>query len=480
MKRGLIPLVIGIGLALLPPPDGLAQHAWYFFAIFCAVVAGLIAEPIPSQAVAFTGVTLVTVLAKWALFSPAELAKPGFNWTSAAVNWGLSGFGNSTVWLVVGAFIFALGYEKTGLGRRIALLLVRAMGRTTLMLGYAVAASDAVLAPFTPSNSARSGGIIFPIVRNLPDLYGSKPNDPSSRKIGGYVMWVAFATGAVTSSLFLTALTPNILGIEIIRKTVHVEISWMQWFLASAPFALPLLLLLPLLAYWIYPPEIKRSPEVVDWAREELAKMGGLSGREVTLIALVVGAVLLWMFGADFINATTVALAAIALMLVAGVFKWEDVAANRQAWSTLVLLGSLITLSDGLARTGFVKWFADTVATHLAGFSPTTALVLLTTIYFLSHYMFASTTAHAAALLQVMLAVGLSIPGMPIAQLAMVLALTHGIMSVISPYATGPAPVYYGAGYLPTKDFWRLGAIFGAIFLGALLVIGVPLILAQR
>ena len=54
------------------------------------------------------------------------------------MSWALSGFSNSTVWLIFGAFMFALGYEKTGLGRRIALMLVKAMGRKTLTLGYAV------------------------------------------------------------------------------------------------------------------------------------------------------------------------------------------------------------------------------------------------------------------------------------------------------------------------------------------------------
>jgi L-tartrate/succinate antiporter len=74
--------------------------------------------------------------------------------------------------------MFALGYEKTGLGRRIALLLVKAMGRKTLTLGYAVAIADTLLAPFTPSNTARSGGTIYPVIRNLPALYDSKPTHP--------------------------------------------------------------------------------------------------------------------------------------------------------------------------------------------------------------------------------------------------------------------------------------------------------------
>jgi L-tartrate/succinate antiporter len=76
-----------------------------------------------------------------------------------------------------------------------------------------------------------------------------------------------------------------------------------------------------------------------------------------------------------------------------------------------------------------------------------------------------------------LLAVGAGIPGAPVAKLALALALTTGIMGVITPYATGPGLAYYESGYLPSADFWRLGTIFGLIFLAALLALGVPLLM---
>ena len=260
--RAALPVAVAAILAILPAPAGLAPHAWLFFAIFAGVIVALMVEPLPGGAVGLIGVTLVTVLAPWALFAPADLAKPGFKVTSAALSWALSGFSNGTVWLIFAAFMFALGYEKTGLGKRIALLLVRSMGKKTLTLGYAVVIADVLLAPFTPSNTARSGGTIYPVIRNLPGLYGSQPNDPSARKIGSYLMWVAIATTCVTSSMFLTALAPNLLALEIVRKTAQVDISWAQWFMAFAPVGILLLVLIPLLTYWLYPPEIKSGDEV--------------------------------------------------------------------------------------------------------------------------------------------------------------------------------------------------------------------------
>ncbi|HET7883663.1 MAG TPA: SLC13 family permease, partial [Acetobacteraceae bacterium] len=216
--RVAIPLLITLVLATLSPPAGLAPHAWLYFSLFAGVIAALITEPLPNPAVGLIGLTLAAVLSPYVLFAPADMAKPGFKLTSQTVNWALSGFSSTTVWLIGAAFMFALGYQKTGLGRRIALLLVRALGRSTLLVGYAATFSDALLAPFTPSNTARNAGIVFPIVANLPALYGSKPHDPSARRFGGYIMWTAFAAGCVTSSLFVTGCAPNFLAIEFIEK----------------------------------------------------------------------------------------------------------------------------------------------------------------------------------------------------------------------------------------------------------------------
>ena len=132
-----------------------------------------------------------------------------------------------------------------------------------------------------------------------------------------------------------------------------------------------------------------------------------------------------------------------------------------------------MALADGLSRTGFVKWFADTIAAHMGGFSPTIAAVVLVLVFYFTHYLFASVTAHTTAMLPVMLAVGSGIAGMPMEPFALMLALTLGIMGILTPYGTGPSPVYFGSGYLPAADYWRLGAIFGVIYVAVFLLVGV-------
>jgi L-tartrate/succinate antiporter len=477
--KAIAPIAVAIIIALLPSPEGLPQHAWYYFAIFAGVVVALMLEPLPGGAIGLIGVTLVVVLANYVYLSPDQAAKAGAKWPAEAIRWGLSGFSNTTVWLIFGAFMFALGYEKTGLGRRIALMLVKAMGRRTLTLGYAVALADLLLAPFTPSNTARSGGTLFPVIKNLPGLYDSKPNDPSARRIGGYLMWTAIAVTCVTSSMFLTALAPNLLALELAQKTARVDISWMQWFVAFAPVGILLLVAVPLIGYFVYPPEVKQGDEVPSWAATELVRLGSLSRREIILGALVVLALALWIFGGAYVDATTAALIVISLMVITGVVTWDDITANKQAWNTLAWFATLVALADGLNRVGFVKWFAGLVGGYMTGFSPMTAMILLVAVFFLTHYMFASITAHVTALLPVMLTVGSTVPGLPMPQFTMLLLLTLGIMGILTPYATGPSPVYYGSGYIESGKYWQLGAVFGFIFLAALLLIGVPWVMAR-
>jgi L-tartrate/succinate antiporter len=286
--RALAPLAVGGLIALLPVPAGLDPHAWYYFAVFVGVILALITEPIPPGVTGLVGVTMVALLGL--PFTAAQLANPAFRVPNEAVSWALSGFSNTSVWLIFGAFMFATGYEKTGLGRRLALALVKTLGRRTLGLGYAIMLADLALAPFTPSNTGRSAGTIFPVIRNIPALYGSITDEPV-RRVGAYLMWVAFSTTCVTSSMFITSLGPNLLAIEFIRKGSGIEISWTQWFLAFLPVGAVLIAVLPWLVYRLCPPGIQRGTEVVTWAGQELARMGRMKAKEWVMAALVITAV---------------------------------------------------------------------------------------------------------------------------------------------------------------------------------------------
>ena len=214
--KALIPVLVGIIIAVLPVPQGLEPKAWYFFACFTAVIVGLVLEPIPSAAIGFIGIALVAALG---LVAP----KPG-----DSIKWALSGFSNSTVWLIFGAFMLALGYEKTGLGKRIALVLVKALGRKTLGLGYAVTFSRPDPRSVHAIQHCAKWWNHIPGYTEYPySLWFATRRD--GERSGAYVLWTAFAATCVTSSMFVTALAPNLLALELVTKTSTIGFEWVEW-----------------------------------------------------------------------------------------------------------------------------------------------------------------------------------------------------------------------------------------------------------
>jgi L-tartrate/succinate antiporter len=208
--------------------------------------------------------------------------------------------------------------------------------------------------------------------------------------------------------------------------------------------------------------------------------MGGLSGREILMALLAVTALGLWIAGGPWIAATTVALLVVSAMLLAGILTWNDLLSYKQAWSVLVWFATLVALADGLNKVGFLPWFGKLTAHSLVGVSPLFVVIGLVVVFFAVHYLFASITAQATALLPIFIASVAAMAGVPILTIALLLAFSLGLMGVITPYACGPAPIYFGSGYIEGRDFWKLGGILGALFLAALLAIGIPYVGATQ
>lgn len=462
-----LPWLVWGALRVCPAPEGLAVSAWHYFAVFAAAITALVVTGLPGGAIGLMALSFLT--ATGAVHDdPAE-----------SIAWALAGFSDPTVWLTFGAFLFAIGYRRSGLGRRIALMLVRRLGRRTLGLGYAIALADLALAPGTPSNTARSGGTIYPIVSQIPPLYGSTPGAGEGR-IGSYVMWTAFASTAVTSSMFITALVPNAAAVAMAHKATGVSVGWLQFALGFAPAGILLLLLVPALSYALLRPKVGDSSATVEWAHGELEAMGPVTRAEWTMAALVLLAIWLWVTGsqpylglpwpgAGSLHPVTVVLVAASAMLLLGVITWDDLTGDREAWGVFLYFATVLTLADGLSRTGFIGWFAQRASAPLHELDPRLTLVAMLALFFWSHYLFASVTSHALAVLPVVLALAQGVPGLDAPMLAMLCVHALGLMGVISPYATGCAPIYAASGYLGRSMFWALGAGFGMLYFAALL-----------
>ena len=453
-----LPLIVLAVMWFIPAPEGLSSNAWHFLAVFLAVVVGLIVEPVPAALVGFTGISFVAVLG---LVGNAK----------ESISWALSGFSNSVIWLIFAAFMFALGYKKTGLGKRVSLIMVKYMGKSSLGLGYAVAFSDLVLAPFMPSNTARSAGTIYPVASNIPLIFNSTPeNEP--RKLGAYISWVAIAATCVTSSMFLTALAPNLLAVDLINQGTGHTISWGAWAGIMLPIMIPLFLITPWLVYVVYPPTQKQSPEAPAWAAEELKQLGKITPKEILMASLAVIALLLWIFGSNFgINSTTAAIAVVSIMVLSNVITWDDVISNKAAFNVLIWFASLVAMAAGLKKVGILTWIGNAAEVHLAGMTPTMLILSMLVLFFILHYFFASTTAHTTALMPIFLAIAMKLMSPEdMIPFSILLAGSLGVMGIITPYATGPSPIWYGAGYISQARWWALGAIFGALYLVFILI----------
>ncbi len=116
----------------------------------------------------------------------------------------------------------------------------------------------------------------------------------------------------------------------------------------AAPTGLVLLMVLPMLVYWLYPPEITEGGQAQGWAARELDALGPIALPEKVLGALVLLAIALWIFGGSHLSPTTTALLVMCLMLLAGVLSFDDVISNHEAWKALVMLATLVTMAGGL------------------------------------------------------------------------------------------------------------------------------------
>jgi DASS family divalent anion:Na+ symporter len=195
---------------------------------------------------------------------------------------------------VLAAFCISRAMIHTGLGRRIALLFIRAMGRRTLGLGYALIATDGVLASVIPSNGARAGGILFPIARSIAETYESRPGE-SARRLGAYLMVLLYQCDVVICAMFLTGQASNPLIAKLGLQATGWNIDYTHWLAGAIVPGLVSLALVPLLLYRLFPPELKETPEAAAFARRELEALGRTSRGERVMMAVFVLVGALWM-----------------------------------------------------------------------------------------------------------------------------------------------------------------------------------------
>ena len=439
-----IVLFVAVVVLVIPIPSGITTQSWILLAIFAATITGSIVRPIPGAAMVLLGVT----------------ALPLFR--VMTINEALTGYADPVVWLVLAAFFISRGMIKTGLGRRIAFLFIKAIGKHSLGLAYALGSTEAVLATVIPSTGARSGGIIFPIAKSLAEAYESRPG-PTARRLGSFLMTSVYQCNVIVCAMFLTGQASNPIIARFAKEATSIDITYARWAIGAIVPGLLSLLVVPWILYRVFPPEVKHTPAASELASTELKAMGPMKWSEWLMLLVFFLVAILWMttklHGIDY---AVVALLGIGVLLVTSVLDWDDLVSEKAAWGVFIWYGGLIRMAEALGQTGITKRFAEASASLTTGWKWWLALASLLLIYFYAHYVFASITAHVTAMFTPFLIVILA-AGAPPYLAVLSLAYFSNLAAALTHYGTTPAPIYFGAGYTTQRTWWTVGLITSLI-----------------
>ena len=439
---------------LFPAPEGVSPENWRRVGVFFATIGGLMLQPMPGSQLVLVGIVAMLTVGNL----PMDRA--------------LSGYSSPSVWMVLVAMLMSRALRECGLARRIALWFVRAIGSTSLGLGYSLHLTDLTLATGVPSITARSASIVFPIARSISDLYKSAPG-PSSALLGTFLMVCLYQGSVISSAMFFYSSAANVLLGNLAAEYAGVTITWTSWFVAGVVPGVVSSVAVPYLVYRLVPPDLKRTPAAARFAGEELTRMGPVRGREAVVAVVFLGVIALWVASSwvSWLSATLVALLGITALFLSQALTWKSALDERSAWDVFVWYGGLLMLGGVLNDTGVTTIFAEWFGSFFAGVSWVVVFVATLVIYFYAHYFFASTTAHALAMYPpfLVLLIGL---GAPPALVVYSMVFINNLMAGLTHYGTTTSPVIFIEGYVTFKDWWRVGFFASVLNLAIWLPVG--------
>ena len=447
------------------PPDGISLEGWRTSIIFVATIACIVTEIMPIGAIGLLAITIFAVLRPSGATSATESIKIA-----------LSELNSTLIWLIVIAFMIARGFIKTGLSKRVAYYLVKILGRNTLGLAYGLSVTDIALAPAIPSTTARAGGVIYPIAEALAINFNSNPKDDSRNRIGTFLMLTISHINDITSAMFLTAFTGNLLAAKLVTSSLGITLGWGQWFIAAIAPCLASFIIIPLVIYFLTNPELKKTPEAPKLAMEELKKMGPVTGKEIIMGSTVILLLVFWIFGNKLdIDSTTTAFIGLTLLILTGVLSWDDIKGEKAAWDTLIWFAALLMMAGQVNKLGVTKWLGNTIANaierHLGESSWMLVIIILCIVYVYLHYFFASGNAHIAALFPVFLSVAIAL-GVPEMIAIFALVVCTNYFGSITQFANARNPLLFAEGFVPVKTWWKVGFICSIVNLMIVFTIG--------
>ena len=416
----LIATIVLVVIFLLPTPAGLttAGHRMLGILIFAVIV--WISETVTYPVSAAVIATLMLVCLG---FSP-DLKDPArMLGTAEAVKMTFAGISSSGTVLVGAALFLAAAMMHTGLDKRIALVILSKVGARTNRILAGMIFVGFVLAFFVPSTTARVG-CLAPIVLGIIAAFGLK----RSSRFAALLMIATVHAASIWNIGIKTAAAQNMVAIGFIEKQLGSTVTWFEWFVAAAPYAAIMSVILYFVCMKVLPPEIMEVEGGDAAVRKAVKEMGPMTAAEKKLLAISCGLLLFWVTEKILhpIDTTTTTIIAVTLMMLPGIgiMTWKE-AQSRISWGTLLLFGIGISMGSALLSTKAAAWLANeiSVGLGLAGMTVFLVFAILALFLIVIHIGFASATAVASSMIPIVIAIlqSLGIEGLNIVSITMVL-----------------------------------------------------------
>ena len=451
---------IGAFLWFWPAPEGVEPEGWRVLAVFAATIISFILRPMPMAATTIIGLVILILTNTFAADS------------KKAVEYALSGYGSSIVWLMVAAFLISGAVVETGLGRRVALMLIHRLGRSARGLAWGIGSAELVLGPFVASNTARGGGVLAPIVDSLCRTLARGDDVARRNGVSELMILTGSHSNLITSAMFLTGMSANAIVSQAGADIAGVEFGWNTWALGGLVPGVVGLALLPLFLTLFVKPEGVDIAAARNQAQTELQKLGAVTRNERVLLGVFLLVLVLWSTSKlHGIHTTAVALLGVATLLLTGAHSWRSMANNGGAWDAMVWLGGLVTMAAALKDRGVVAWFAENAKEWVGGLGGVAALLGLALVYFYSMYGFSMLSGHITAMAAAFMALAISMDAPPMLTVAL-LAYFSNLCGCLTNYSSGPVIIYFGMGYVPAARWFRIGALVSLFHMAIWLTVG--------
>ncbi|MCC6213136.1 MAG: DASS family sodium-coupled anion symporter [Burkholderiales bacterium] len=454
--KGLAVAVLAlIAVLVLPQPEGLPLAGQRMLAVFCFAVVVWFTDALDYAVSAVVIAALIAVL----LGVSPDAAKPAvLIGTARGLATAMSGFGNIALTLVAAALFLAAAMTLTGLDRRIALVVLSRVGSKASHVVIGSIVVSTLLAFIVPSATARAAAVI-PIMMGIVLAFGA---DKRSR-FAGLLMITTVQAVSVWNVGIKTAAAQNMVAVGFLQRELGRDITWLDWFIAAAPFSLLLSIGLYFVMMRMMPPESAEIPGGKAAVSRALQAMGPMSANEKKLLGVSLLLLACWATEGVLhrFDSSTTTVIAVALLFLPGIGVLDWKRANPQIpWGTIVLFGVGISLGTALLQTQAAQWLADLAVRWLGlgTLSPLAILAALSAFLIVIHLGFASATALASAMIPIIIAVlqQVQTPGLNVFGMTMLLqfAVSFGfILPVNSPQGM----VAYGTETFSVRDFVRTG-----------------------